>query len=128
MAATLPLAPRQVAHFQTFGFVVLRDYLAPHELATLEAEHEAALDAAFPGIPLQAGRQFSCMLDEDMAPLHANLPEDDRFAGAAAQFYGDGVFLNGVNANRYLGASDWHTVSPIPLRCIRLSNSDVRRM
>ena len=106
-----PLSKEQVDHFRTFGFVVLRNYLTPTELAALEAEHEAALDAAFPDVPHESGRQFAGMLSE-ATPLHATLAEDDRFAGAAAQFYGEDVFLGGVSANRYLGASDWHTVTP----------------
>ena len=55
------------------GCVVLRNYLTPHEGAGLEAEHEAALDAAFPSVPHESGRQFAGMLSE-ATPLHASLP------------------------------------------------------
>ena len=104
------LTPQQVEHFKTFGLLVLRGYLTPDEQHTLAAEHEAALDdfarrssTPFDGTARQCVRMLS-----DATPLHATLPEDPRFAGAAQQLYGGDAFSVGGDANRYVGASDWH--------------------
>ena len=106
--ASGPLSPPQRVHFAAFGFLVLPGYLHPAELAALAAEHERALDAAFRAAPFDGTGRHSVQMLSDATPAHAALPEDRRFCGAAEQLYGEDAFFSGVDANRYVGASDWH--------------------
>jgi hypothetical protein len=104
-----PLSSSQLNHYNAFGFVVLRDYLTTVESRQLAEEHEVALDEAYRETPFDGTVRHSVQMLSDRTPCHAALAEDARFIGAARQMYGDDVFFAGVDSNRYVGASDWHS-------------------
>ena len=103
-----PLTGQQIDHFHTFGFLVLKGWLTPEEHATLAAEHELGLDEEYRDNPFDGTGRHNVQMLSDATPLHVALTEDERFAGLAAQLYGDDVFFAGADANRYVGASDYH--------------------
>ena len=41
------LSNQQYQHFQTFGFIVLRQFFTPDEVTTLREEFEKGLDLAY---------------------------------------------------------------------------------
>ena len=45
------LTPEQLAHYQTFGFIILRQVFTPDELAIIDSEFERGLNAAFADEP-----------------------------------------------------------------------------
>ena len=102
------LTEKQVFHFKTFGFLVLRQVFTPNELLILNAEFEAKLAAAYEHEPFDGTkRHWVPMLGPD-TPFFAGLLEDPRFCEPAEQFYGEDVFGIVCDANRYVGDTRWH--------------------
>ena len=100
------LSPEQVAHFEAFGFLHLKEFLAA-ELSTLLAEHAAVLERQYgdPEAPVTT-RQWVRTLTDD-TPAFQRLAEK-RFAGIAEQLYGPDIFCAYTEANRYAGDTNWH--------------------
>ena len=46
------LTEQQIMHFQTFGFLILRDAFSPDELELINAEFERGLTAAYRHCPI----------------------------------------------------------------------------
>jgi hypothetical protein len=102
------LTEKQVFHFKTFGFLVMRQVFTPDEVATLNAEFESKLESAYAHMPFDGTkRHWVPMLSSD-TPLFAGLLEDSRFSEPAEQLYGDDVFGIVCDANRYVGDTRWH--------------------
>ena len=103
-----PLTPEQVQHFRAFGFLLLRGYLAPGEVRTLQAEHTAALASAYGGAPATERQWVRMWGTGGASPAFEALPEDERFAAAAEQLYGPEIFCCYIEANKYSGDTSWH--------------------
>ena len=96
------LTPQQLAHYEAFGFIILRSLLSADEMAELSAEFEAKLDRMYAHLPYDDSmRHWSGPCLDDDTPLLRGFTEDPRFVGAAQQMLGDDVFLAGVDGNRY---------------------------
>lgn len=96
------LTQQQLAHFRTFGFIVLRGLLSDEEMLSLSDEFERKLNSMYAHMPWDDSMRHwsgSCLGDD--TPMLQALTEDHRFAGAAKQMYGDDVLLAGVDGNRY---------------------------
>jgi hypothetical protein len=102
------LTAQQIAHYHTFGYVVMRGCFSAAEVATLRAESAPALVAEYRHQPFDGTRrQWCCMLGED-APLSASLLEDPRFFDVAEQLHGK-VLPYWCDANRYVDPeTHWH--------------------
>lgn len=104
------LTEKQIQHFHTFGFLLLRGALTPQELEMVGREFESGM-AEGNRTPRGAGkrRQLNWSnLRPDM-PVIAGLFEDARFVRAAEQLFGPDVFGCDSNANHYAGGqSPWH--------------------
>lgn len=102
------LTEQQLEHFNTFGFVILRQIFTPEELATIAREYETGLNAAYRGKPFDGTqRHWTCTMGPD-TPLMTSLLEDERFYGPAQQLYGEDVLGMVADANRYVGHTGWH--------------------
>ena len=102
------LTEQQVRHFETFGFVVMRQVFTAAELETLNGEFIRELEAAYGHAPFDGSkRHWKMMLGPD-TPFFAGLPEDERFCVVAEQLYGEDVIAIGSDANRYVGDTRWH--------------------
>ena len=105
------LSPQQIAHYQAFGFVIIRQVLTPAEQQQLHAEIEQRLDAMYTHRPFDGSeRHWSGPMMGDETPFMQGLTEDERFVGVAEQLYGEDVLLAGCDANRYTGPTAWHPV------------------
>jgi hypothetical protein len=111
------LSQQQIAHFQAFGFVVLRGLLDDGETAALTDEVTTALGDAFGGIgtdtdPEGTGgiRGDYLPLSVDRAPLSQALIADDLrlFQGSAALVGGPTVPTAPV-VTCFTGNAGWHT-------------------
>lgn len=102
------LSNQQYQHFQTFGFIVLRQFFTPDEVTTLCEEFEKGLDLAYQHRPFDGSeRHWTPQLGPD-TPFYASLLEDQRFWSITAQLYGEDAFAVGTDANRYIGDTRWH--------------------
>lgn len=96
------LTPQQLAHYEAFGFIVIRSLLSTDEMSALSAEFEAKLDATYAHLPFDDSmRHWSGPCLGDDTPLLRSFTEDPRFVRAAQQMLGEDVILAGVDGNRY---------------------------
>ena len=103
------LTKQQVSHFNTFGFVILRQLLKPDELKTINAEV---------GLRLSSTKRFTSPDDEPAymswpnlgpeTPFLASLPEDPRIYGTAEQLYGEDAVGLSCNAGSFVNETQWH--------------------
>jgi hypothetical protein len=102
------LTAAQIAHYRTFGYVVMRRCFSPAEVETIRGESLRALVAEYRHQPFDGTRrQWCCMLGDD-APLSASLLEDPRFFDVAEQLHGK-VLPYWCDANRYVDpTTHWH--------------------
>ena len=101
----MELTPQQLAHFDTFGFLICRGLLSSAEMAALSDEFEGKLNRVYSHLPFDDScRHWSGTCLGDDTPILQGLTEDQRFVGAAQQMYGEDVFLAGVDGNRYTSA------------------------
>lgn len=102
------LTESQVAHFKTFGFLVLRQLFSPGELGIIRAEFDASFESAYAHEPFDGTRRYWVPMMGPRTPFFARLLEDVRFCTVAEQLYGEDVIGAVVDANRYVGSTDWH--------------------
>ena len=131
------LTTDQVDHFRTFGFAVLRGYLADR-ISVLRAEADAAVRDAY------AATYHERVIDgisghylpmaSRLTPVSASLACDDpRFAGAAEQLLGGAVIPECPEGVLYFAEAGWHTDDGIGVRGVdhrrvaRLRRYDPRR-
>ncbi len=82
------LTPQQISYFETFGFLCLRQYFPPSEMAELARDTEELL-AAHAG--KQSGPSHQAVSNfVEMGTVLARLPEDDRIYQPMQQLLGDG--------------------------------------
>jgi hypothetical protein len=112
------LSDADIAHFRTFGFVVLR---RAFDASSLSEELDRALREAFPrsvGVAVGGGEiafRYVPMMCEH-TPLSVVLL--DRFAGPAAQLLGVPVLPVRAKGVMYSGATRWHSDSSHDLASI----------
>jgi hypothetical protein len=104
------LTQAQVDHYHTFGFVVLRRWFAPEEVARLQAEARRELELQHWHQPFDGTRRhFCCMNDDERCPTFANLLQDPRFLEASDQVLGCRALPVWCDANRYVDPeTGWH--------------------
>lgn len=102
------LTDTQFQHFQTFGFVVLRQLFTPEEQAIIEKEFVGELEYVYRDQPFDGTRRFWVPMAGQRTPFYTNLLEDPRLAGVAAQVYGEDVLGIATDSNRYVGNTGWH--------------------
>ena len=102
------LNENQLQHFETFGFVVLRDLFTTDEVETLRQKYEAELDLVYADKPFTGEERYWTMMFHPRRPLFYSLLEDERFSAVAQQMYGDDVIGIGCDANHYVGDTGWH--------------------
>jgi hypothetical protein len=119
------LTTDQVDHFRTFGFVVLRSYLAD-QAATLRAEVDAAIRDAY------AATYHERVIDgisghylpmaSRLTPVSASLVCDDgRFTDAAEQLLGGPVIPECPEGVLYFFEASWHSDDGIGVRGVKFA-------
>jgi hypothetical protein len=103
------LTEAELSHFQTFGYVVLRQLLGATEVATIRENVMQTILGIEPGVAADVEAGGSCFaIPGD--PLAA-LIEDRRFLVPAQQLMMDGGHPIGVNCqpSRYVSDTEWHS-------------------
>ena len=103
------ITEQQIAHFRTFGFLMLRNLFSPAEAETMQIEFERGQDATLryePSAGSDSLTQWSNIKPE--SPFIAGLLEDPRFYEVADQLLGEGAVAAFANSNRRGGDTRWH--------------------
>ncbi|MCZ6680674.1 MAG: phytanoyl-CoA dioxygenase family protein [Candidatus Poribacteria bacterium] len=102
------ITEEQIAYFQTFGFLVLRQAFGPDEMNAIGQKFDDLLDKdrggqPFPGVSRQALYGIA-----ENVPLLTSLVEDDRIYKTVESLLGDGFIWLCSEGNLYVGNTDWH--------------------
>ncbi|MCZ6680818.1 MAG: phytanoyl-CoA dioxygenase family protein [Candidatus Poribacteria bacterium] len=105
----------QVAYFETFGFLVLRQAFRPDEMASIGRVFDQLLEEDRQGRPfldeklrLRYHRLQSVYGIVERHPLLMGLVEDDRIYETVEQLLGHGCIWLCSEGNLYLGDTKWH--------------------
>jgi hypothetical protein len=102
------LSDEQIAHYKTFGFVIVPRILPEDEIAQCGDELNHGLDAAYAHKPFDGTKKQMATMMGPETPLLASLLEDERFCGMAEQLGGDDIMGLISDANRRVGDTFWH--------------------
>ena len=102
------LTPGQVAHFEAFGFLVLRQLFTKAEIATVKREAEDIFDEFradnyFEGHMWEAVQPFL-----ERRPFLSKIPDDDRIYNIGVDVVGPDFILEGTEGNLQIGDTPWH--------------------
>lgn len=102
------LTQRQRQHFDSFGFVLLRQLFDTGEMGMLRREFEIGLESKYRHAPFDGTRMHHTYLMESNTPFFASLLEDDRFASVAESLGGSDILGINATGNRHVGNTPWH--------------------
>ena len=101
----------QIAHFETFGFLVLKQLLTADEAAIIRREADELFDEARGGQPY-AGAREHLMPFFERGSFMSTLADDDRVYDIGVGLMGPDFVLDGTEGNLMEGDSSWHCMSP----------------
>ena len=101
------LTQQQIAHFETFGFVVLRELLSPSEMGPITEGFETIMLQDRGGHSYGGERQSLEPFAERLPHL-TTLAADDRIHAPIEQLLGPGFVWEGSDGNHYIGDTHWH--------------------
>ncbi len=107
------LTPQQLAHFDTFGFLLLRQLFTADEMAAIHQAAEASWQAERQrhGLGDQAYLTLAPFIEHTPALFH--LPTDERIYGAIEALLGPGFLWSGSEANTGVAMANqfhaWHS-------------------
>ena len=108
----MQLTEQQVNHFNTFGFLILRQQLAEEELERINPEFNAAIESLLPpGAEYDGKTRLGRLFMDADTPTLAALGDDPRFADVAEQLLGKAAICIGIAGNYYTGDTRWHSDS-----------------
>ena len=103
------LTESQIAHFRTFGFVVLPNLFSENETETMVAEFELGREVSIQyGNSIADKRLTQWSNTHPEFPFIAGMLEDQRFCSAAEQLLEKGFVGAFANSNRRGGDTAWH--------------------
>ena len=101
------LTSEQKAHFETFGFILLRQQFSAQEMNLISKKFDDAMLQDRRGQPYAGERQHLEPFLEKWTSLK-NLIADDRIYGPVEQLLGPRFVWDGSDANHYVGDTPWH--------------------
>jgi hypothetical protein len=102
------LTAGQIAHFETFGFLVLRQLFTPEEAAIMKREAIEIFDEVRGGKPFTGEKWEQVQPFFERKPFLSQLPSDDRFYELGESLLGPDFFLIGTEGNLHVGQTPWH--------------------
>ena len=115
------LTPEQIAHFNTFGFLVMRQVFTPAEMAVIVREANEIMDEERGGRPFDGVKRQFVQPFFERKPFLSQLPADDRIYGLGESLLGPDFFLMGTEGNLHVGQTPWHgplESSPLTIKII----------
>ncbi len=102
------LTAEQVAHFETFGFLLLRQAFSPDETAKITSAFEEVLAEDRSGRAFDGEKRQAVLGVAERRPLLTGLIESDLIYEAMEQLLGPNFVWVGSDGNLYVGDTDWH--------------------
>ena len=102
------LTAAQIAHFETFGFIVTRQAFSPDEVADITREFTDVLEEDRQGQAFAGETRHAVLAFIEKKPLLRKLVEDDRIHGPIEQLLGPDFIWRGSDGNLYVGDTAWH--------------------
>ena len=105
------LTAGQIAHFRTFGFLVLRQLFTPEEMSVVKRESDEIFDEVrggdrFTGEAWEAVQPFF-----ERKPFLSTLPADDRIYNIGVDLLGPDFILEVTEGNNHVGTTPWHAAT-----------------
>ncbi len=102
------LTAEQISHFDTFGFVVMRQYFSAAEMDEISHEFDDVLAEDRQGQPFAGETRQAVLGFIEKRALLTHLVEDDRIFQPLEQLLGPGFVWIGSDGNLYVGDTGWH--------------------
>ena len=102
------LTDAQVAHFRTFGFLVLPKAFSAAEMDGIRDDFDAVMESDRDGQPFDGTRTQTVLWFVEQHPRLAVLAEDDRIYGPIGQLLGEDFIWVLSDGNLYVGDTQWH--------------------
>lgn len=102
------LTPQQQAHFDAFGFLILRQAFSPEETQQISQQFDEVLDEDRQGRPFNGEKRQAVLGFVEKRPLLSHLVEDDRIYEPLEQLLGPDFVWIGSDGNLYVGDTNWH--------------------
>ena len=104
------LTTEQIAHFETFGFLILRQLLSRDEIAIMKRESVEIFDEVRDGMAFDGKQREPVQPFFERRPFLSKLVENDRIYGIGESLLGPDFFLIGTEGNLHVGDTQWHGV------------------
>ena len=98
----------QIAYFQTFGFLVLRQVFDQEEMAAFSTRFDEMLAEDRGGIPFPGESRQSLYRFAELDPMFTDMVADDRIYNTVEALLGEGFIWLCSEGNKYVGDTDWH--------------------
>ena len=102
------LTQGQIAHFETFGFLVLRHLFTPEEAATMREEAEDIFREDRGGQPFAGTESQFIQPFFHRRPFLSGVLADDRIYNVGVDLLGPDFLLNGTEGRLRVGPTPWH--------------------
>ena len=106
------LTPGQIAHFETFGFVVLSQHFTPEEVAIMKQESDELFDEVRGGTRFTGEKWEPVQPFFERRPFMSRVPEDDRIYNIGVDLLGPDFILEVTEGNLHVGDTPWHGDPP----------------
>jgi hypothetical protein len=107
-SATAELTSVQLAHFDSFGFVVRRSLFTPAEMEQTSRDYDDVMDEDRGGKPFSGPRRQQVLGICEMRPGLMRLIDDDRIYLPIEQLLGPSPVHLGSDATLFTGSKSWH--------------------
>jgi hypothetical protein len=103
------LTPEQKLYYETFGFLVMRQYFSPAETAEICRLFDEVMTEARHGKPIKAEQRQGMLSLIEQRPELSKLIEDDRIHNVAEELLGPDFIWIAGDGNLYVGNTSWHS-------------------
>ena len=117
------LTPGQIAHFETFGFLVLRQLFTPDEMSIMRREAGEIFAEDRGSTPGAEAETQEVVIFLERKPYLSQLVNDDRVYNIGVDLLGPDFILQSTSGARRVGDTRWHADRTLdnPLRGANIS-------
>ena len=108
------LTAEQISYFETFGFLVMRQYFSTQETDAITREFDELIETDRKGKPFEGKERQAVSAFVEKSPSLMPLLEDDRIYEPSEQLLGPDFVWSGSGGNLYVGDSGWHSDDSVP--------------